>query len=206
MFYDILDKNRLDILPLLSKLKDDFYLAGGTGLALQIGHRDSKDFDFFTQKEIDTKKLFFQIKEIFSGFPVEAIKEDKNTLSVLINNNIKLSFFTYPYKLIEKLIKEPYLNIASITDIGCMKLSAATGRAINKDYIDLYYILHQIPLNQLLKDCTKKFPDISPTLILKSLIYFEDVKEEDITFKHGKDITMAEVKQFLIQETKKHGG
>ena len=50
MFYDILDKNRLDILPLLAGFKDRFYLAGGTGLALQLGHRDSHDFDFFPKR------------------------------------------------------------------------------------------------------------------------------------------------------------
>jgi hypothetical protein len=47
MHYEILDENRIKILPLLKNFKDDFYLAGGTGLALQIGHRDSIDFDFF---------------------------------------------------------------------------------------------------------------------------------------------------------------
>jgi hypothetical protein len=47
MFYSILDKKRIDILPLLKEFRKDFYLAGGTALALQIGHRDSLDFDFF---------------------------------------------------------------------------------------------------------------------------------------------------------------
>ena len=95
MFYNILDKKRLAILPLLKNFKKDFYLAGGTSLALQIGHRDSIDFDFFSPKDIDTKQLFFQIKEIFKNYKILNIQEEKNTLSVLINENIKLSFFTY---------------------------------------------------------------------------------------------------------------
>lgn len=58
MFYNILDKKRLEILPLLENFKKDFYLAGGTGLALQLGHRDSIDFDFFSLGKVDTVKLF----------------------------------------------------------------------------------------------------------------------------------------------------
>jgi len=57
MFYDILDEKRLAMLPLLKNFKDDYYLAGGTGLALQLGHRDSVDFDFFSQKDIDNEKM-----------------------------------------------------------------------------------------------------------------------------------------------------
>jgi hypothetical protein len=197
MFYNILDKNRLDILPLLKSLKNDFYLAGGTGLALQLGHRDSYDFDFFSKKNIDTKKLFLKIKEIFSGYNIIKTQEEENTLSVTINNNIQLSFFTFPYKLMEKLIEEPYLNIASMVDIACMKISAIIGRGTNKDYIDLYYILQTIVLPELLKATSKKFPELDTSLVLKSLVYFEDVIEEPIRFKNNKEVPMLEVKKFI---------
>lgn len=63
MFYNILDKKRKDILPLFKSFKKDFYLAGGTALALQVGHRDSIDFDFFTQKTINTITLFKKLKK-----------------------------------------------------------------------------------------------------------------------------------------------
>jgi hypothetical protein len=203
MFYDILDKDRINVLPLLASLKDDFYLAGGTGLALQLGHRDSYDFDFFSEKNVDTEKLFLRIKEIFFGYNLVKTQEEENTLSVTINSNIKLSFFTFPYKLIEKLIEEPYLNVASIVDIACMKVSAITGRGTNKDYIDLYYILQKISLSELLKATNKKFPELDISLILKSLVYFDDVIEEPIRFKHDKEISMQEVKRFLEESVKK---
>lgn len=202
MFYDILDKKRIDILPLFNQLKKDFYLAGGTALALQIGHRDSIDFDFFTENNIDTVGLFGDISEIFKDYKVLKIQEEKNTLSVLIGDSIKLSFFTCKYKLLNGLIDESHLKIASVEDIGCMKLSAITGRASNKDYIDLYYILQNLPLKDLLTSASKKFPDLDRNLILKSIIYFEDIDEEQIMFKNNKEVNFGNVKRFLIEKVR----
>lgn len=67
MFYNILDQKRLALLPLFKSFKEGFYLAGGTALALQIGHRDSVDFDFFSEEDIDTKELFERLRKIFAG-------------------------------------------------------------------------------------------------------------------------------------------
>jgi predicted nucleotidyltransferase component of viral defense system len=202
MFYNILDQKRINILPLLKDLKEDFYLAGGTGLALQIGHRDSVDFDFFNEKDIDTKKLFDSLVEIFKEHELLKIQEGKNTLSVLIDQSIKLSFFTYKYKLLNKTIDEEYLRLASVEDIGCMKLSAITGRASNKDYIDLYYILHSLEMKDLLEKALEKFPNLDGNLMLKSLVYFEDIKNEPIIYKNNNYVDFKEVQRFLIQKTK----
>ena len=80
------------------------------------------------------------------------------------------------------------LDKKSIKDIGCMKLSAIISRATNKDYIDLYYILQRVELLELLKWAEQKFPEIDTNLILKSLVYFEDVEVETINFKHNKEV------------------
>lgn len=199
MFYDILDEKRIKILPLLKNFKEEFYLAGGTSLALQIGHRDSVDFDFFKQDNIDTSKLFGKIKNIFHGYKILKIQEEKNTLTVLVDENIKLSFFSYKYKLIKETRKEKCLSLASVEDIACMKLSAILSRATNKDYIDLYYIFKKYDFEKILNLCEKKFDDIDVNLILKSLVYFDDVELEPIIFKHGNQIKFDEVKKFLIE-------
>lgn len=203
MFYNILDKKRIAILPLLTFFKKDYYLAGGTALALQIGHRDSIDFDFFSKKDIDTQKLFEQILEIFKGKKVIKIQDEKNTLTVIIDTNIKISFFTYKYKLTEKLISEEHFRLASITDIGCMKLSAITSRASNKDYIDLYYILQKINLTHLLAKTEKKYTSLDQSLILKSLVYFDDINKEPIKFKNKHKTNNKEMKNFFYKEIKK---
>ncbi len=202
MYYDILDKKRLDILPLLKSFKNDFYLAGGTALALYFGHRDSIDFDFFSKKDIDTAKLFEEMRDIFKGKKIIKIQEEKNTLTVLIDEDIKISFFTYKYNLLKEKRNEDNFLLASIEDIACMKLSAVLSRASNKDYIDLYYILQELDLAKILELFKEKFEDTDINLVLKSLVYFDDIEIEPIIFKHGKDIDFEEVKAFLIEEIK----
>ena len=157
MHYDILDENRKNILPLLGEFKDTFYLAGGTALALQIGHRDSIDFDFFTEQSIDTQKLFETLRNIFQGHSLTKIQEEVNTLSIIIDEHIKMSFFTYSYPLLKDPINEEHLRVAEMEDIACMKLSTITGRATNKDYIDLYYIMQIVPLTHMLELARQKF-------------------------------------------------
>lgn len=202
MFYAILDKKRHDILPLFRNFKNSFYLAGGTSLALQIGHRDSIDFDFFSEDDINTGELFERLREIFEGHIVVKIQEEKNTLTVLVDESVKVSFFTYRYTLIDKTILDEYITYASIADIACMKLSAITGRASNKDYIDLYFILKFFSLSALLDKAYKKYPQLDRNLILKSLVYFEDVMEENILYKNNNAISFEEVKRALIHEVK----
>ncbi len=200
MYYKILNKKRQLILPFLKNFKNDFYLAGGTGLAMQIGHRDSIDFDFFTPRDFDTKKLFSSLKEVFTGYKIVKIQEEKNTLTVLIDQEIKLSFFTYKYPLLKKTINEDNLHIASIEDIGCMKLSAITGRASNKDYVDINFILQTIGLKTLLKHAAKKFPDLDGNLILKSLVYFNDIEKERIIYKNHNQVSFKRIAEFLTKE------
>lgn len=203
MFYNIIDNNRLLILPLLKKFKADFYLAGGTGLALQIGHRDSVDFDFFSAKNFATSKLYEKIKDVFAGHKISKVQEEKNTLTVFIDGKIKLSFFSYPYKLIGKLVNEENIKIASIEDIAVMKLAAIVSRATNKDYIDLYFILKKFSLRDILEKTEKKLPDLDINLVLKSLIYFTDIVYEPIKFKNGKNLDFPAIKKFFIAEVAK---
>lgn len=197
LYYDILDKERLKLLPLLKEFGKSFYLAGGTALALQIGHRDSIDFDFFSLDDFSTRVLFKKIEKAIVKHSIKKIQEEENTLSVLVDNRIKISFFTYKYKLIEKLINAENVRLASVIDIGCMKLSAIVARAVIKDYVDIYFILQKTPLKRLLNAAERKFPDIDINLILKSLVFFNDIEEDPIIFKHGHKISFQTVKLFL---------
>src|SRR3989344_1060898 len=116
--WNILDEKRRGILPFLKGVTGgDFYLAGGTGLALQLGHRDSIDFDFFSTKNFDTVKLFAKIKKVFLSHKILKIQEEPNTLNVLIDGKIKISWFAYKYKLLDKPIVESDLRLAGLKDI-----------------------------------------------------------------------------------------
>lgn len=203
MFYDILDKKRLEILPLLKAFQNDYYLAGGTALALQIGHRDSVDFDFFCTNEFETQILMDSCKKIFIDHKILKVQDESNTLTIIVDDDIKISFFSYNYTLLDPLIIEEYMTLASTNDIACMKLSAITSRSTLKDYVDLYEILQQKDLHELLQQIPQKFPTLDTNLILKSLVYFDDIVDEPILFKHGKNISLNTIKEFLIAEVKK---
>jgi hypothetical protein len=202
---NILDNERQTALPLFKNfLNDNFYLAGGTGLALQIGHRDSIDFDFFKEGDFDTVLLIEKIFVIFASHKLIITQQEKNTVSCLINDSIQLSFFGYHHSLLQPLIKTDYFNIASIIDIGCMKLSAITNRYIEKDYVDLYFILQNLSLSELLENFVKKYPSFDKTLILKSLVYFDDILKEPILFRENHDVSFETVKTFLQKTVKEY--
>ncbi len=203
MFLSILDKKRLNVLPILKEFKNDFYLAGGTGLALQLGHRDSVDFDFFCEKDFNTKDIINRVEKIFIGKKILWLQEKDNTLTGIIDDSIKISFFSYKYELIDKLVETEYLRIASIRDIACMKFSAITSRSTSKDYVDLYFILKKFNLKDLLVDLRKKMPTMGINLVLKSLAYFEDVRKERIKFRNGNNVEFKKVQEFLIKEAEK---
>lgn len=203
MFIDILDKKRKEILPRLKIFSSSFYLAGGTGLALQLGHRDSVDFDFFTSKNFDNAKLFETIKNQFANYKIKKIQDESGTLSIILSSKIKISFFYFSNKLIDKKVKTEYFDIASIRDIAAMKMWAIINRATSKDYIDLYFILKNFKITQVISDFKVKFPEVDENLALKSLVYFKDVIRERIRFRNDNNISFDEVKKYLTKEVKK---
>ncbi len=200
LHWNILDKKRTDILPLLRNFSEQgFYLAGGTGLALLLGHRDSLDFDFFTAGDFDTAELTKKLEYVFKGHKLSITQLQKNTVSCEIDDTIQLSFFGYSYELLKPLVKSEYFEIASMEDIACMKLSAITQRNVEKDYVDLYYISQSIPLKDLIGLCLKKYPSFNEVMILKSLPFVEDVKKEHIIFKENHNVTLEEIKKYFEQ-------
>jgi hypothetical protein len=204
MFWNILDDRRLSALPALDFCRNEgFYLAGGTALALQIGHRDSVDFDFFKKDGFDTLVLFERLLGSFSGWPLVKVQDERNTLSVIAAESIKLSFMRYPYPLLRPLISTEHLDLADVADIGCMKLSAISGRGTMKDYVDLYFILQRISLNELLALCAVKLPQLDRALILKALVYFDDLDMEPIMYTQDHLVPFDDVKKLLRTEARK---
>jgi len=202
--WNILDQKRKDILPLLKSISfdDGFYLAGGTGLALQIGHRDSIDFDFFKQGDFDTDVFLSKLENIFTGHTLMVTQNEKNTISCIIDDTIKFSFFGFKYKVLKPFIETEYFNLASIEDIACMKFSAILSRSLEKDYVDLYFILQSFDLKTLIDISLEKFENIDSALILKSLIYFDDIINEPIIFKENHEVSFEVVKDFLKKVVK----
>lgn len=204
MHYEILDERRQALLPKLAHWKKDFYLAGGTGLALHIGHRQSIDFDFFSPKPIQTDQVFDSLRTALSPHPILKVQEEPNTISVIVDETIKVSFMTYDYPMLEAPTEEPCLAIASVRDIAAMKLSAIVSRATAKDYTDIFFILKEHSLEMLLKDAKKKYPELDTNLILKSLVYFDDIIDEPLVFQEGYNASLDEVKTALMEEVRQY--
>ncbi len=201
----VLSESRKKVISSFVPWKNQFYLAGGTGLALQIGHRDSVDFDFFSNNSFDPNKMIERLSKIFSQNLFKVTQIEKNTLSILLNSEIKISFMTYDYPLLNPLISTEYLNIASIPDIACMKLSTIMQRSAFKDYVDLYEIMKIYSLKQLILFVKKKYPMIDSTVILKSLSYLEDITDEPLIYRDKKlkpDLKI--LKQFFQNNVKKY--
>ncbi|MFW5703155.1 MAG: nucleotidyl transferase AbiEii/AbiGii toxin family protein [Candidatus Dojkabacteria bacterium] len=179
----------------------EFYLAGGTAAALQLGHRISVDLDFFTTHEFDPQVLLQELNA--SGIKTDKVKIDKGTLKCVVAQT-EVSFFFYPYQLIVNPEEYKGIKIASLIDIGCMKLTAIASRGSKKDFYDLYYILREkLDLEALFAQFEQKFAETNYDSyhFLKSLVYFVDA-DKDPKPKLLKDVTWEEVKTYIKQEAK----
>lgn len=201
--WSVLDSDRQAAAAKLELARErDFYLAGGTALALQIGHRDSIDFDFFRHDPFDTEELFRHLARSFRDQRVVKVQDEQDTLTVTVDERIKVSFMAYPYPMLEPCVDAGPFGMASVADIGCMKLSAITGRAAMKDYVDLFFILQRMSLTELLQLCGRKLPRLDRALILKSLVFFDDVLPEPIMYIGQHRVEFAGVKEFLRDQVR----
>lgn len=192
-------ERNLEILRKAGILKD-FYLAGGTGLAIQLEHRVSLDLDFFTKKKIDVSFLIQKIKKI-GKFSLK--KEAPDTLIGKFNGT-RISFLRYDYPCLFAFKRIKKIEIADIRDIGCMKISAISSRGTKKDFVDLFFICRKIIiLEKLLILFKKKYKrvDYNMAHILKSLVYFEDA-QRDMVPKIIIPVSWEKIKDFFKTEIK----
>jgi len=202
----ILDRNQKVVLPKLGFLSDrGFYLAGGTALALQLGHRTSIDFDFYIQKHFDTKGLIDEIEEVFED-SAEVILREKDTVFVNVSG-VDCSFFWYQYPLIEKAENIKGVKVASCQDIAAMKLIAISHRPVKRDYIDIYYLLEKFSLREMFSFVNKKYPNFNQYFAFRALTYFEDIGEREGKRPIkviGKDFSWEEAKKKIFEEVQKY--
>ena len=166
-------------LELLKNLMNEpvFYglrLAGGTALALQIGHRRSVDLDLFGSMADDIYTITQKLNEMGK---VNLLNQTEN-IHIYLVNGIKVDMVNYPYSWLEDAITTDGIRLAGIKDIAAMKLAAVTGRGTRKDFIDLYFLLQQYTLREMLSFYEQKYPDGSSFLVLKSLTYFDDANQD----------------------------
>ena len=201
MFEKVISKKTKQNLATLNQMPilENFYLAGGTALALQFGHRVSEDLDFFNVQKFDPELLVTQIKEL-GKFSLESKTE--GTLHGILNGT-RITFLYYPYPLLYPFKKFEEINVADYLDIACMKLNAISSRGSKKDFIDLYFICEKTPLEKIFKLFAKKYKEVNfnMTHIFKSLCYFEQADKEPLP-KMFNEVSWINIKKFFRESVK----
>lgn len=160
-------------LQAIPELKE-FYLVGGTALALQLGHRNSIDIDLFTINSFDDTVLLdllgkqYQVKEIFRR---------KSTIISLINN-IKTDFIRHDYELLRPPLTEEGITLLQKEDIAAMKFHAIiqSGKRL-KDFIDIYFLLQHFSMKQMVGFFTAKYTYSNAMIAMKAVNFFDDIDE-----------------------------
>lgn len=176
-------------------------MAGGTGLALQLGHRVSVDFDFFTDRSFEAQRLIQQLAALSCGFQLE--RSAPGTILGFVGET-KFSIFEYHYPLLKPAIRFMDVALASITDIAAMKLAAIADRGSRRDFIDLYVIAaleKHVSLEEVFALYDEKFRVLHQNKLhlLKSLGYFEDAEKEHMP-EMLRAIVWEDVKTFFQNE------
>lgn len=203
IYLEILDEPRKLIFKKLKNFASLGYLSGGTALSLQISHRLSLDFDFFISKPLK-RTLVKECREIFSQ-DIQVLYQTVDQLTFLTPANIKIDFVYYWYPLISPLIKTPFVNLASISDIAADKAETIGRRAIWRDYIDIFSLLkcELFSLEEIIASAKKKFAgEFNELLFLEQLVFFKDLKMEKISFLK-ENYSEAEIKKFLKGKVKR---
>jgi len=179
---------------------EKFYLAGGTALALLIGHRYSEDLDFFTEQKFDTQRF---LKKLLALPNCQKQSVSKGTVYIVLNG-VRSSFIYYQYPLIDQPILSPWqIQLASVIDIGAMKVNAIGGRGVRRDFVDLYFLVQSRSLPQIWEDFKKRYANtgLSMEHVKTSLSYFGDA-EIDPMPNMIKPVNWKKVREFFEKESK----
>jgi Nucleotidyl transferase AbiEii toxin, Type IV TA system len=183
----------------LPELKE-FYLVGGTSLALQLGHRNSIDIDLFTQNDfkvddiLNLLNLTYEVKEIYRR---------ENTIISLVSN-IKTDFIKHSYPLILPPLTEEGITFLSKEDISAMKFHAIiqSGKRL-KDFIDVYYLLQHFSMQQMIEFFTQKYSYSNPMIAMKAINFFDEIDESIDPPKLMKPITLSQIKKRIQEASQK---
>ena len=195
MHLEILNKEQKELLPILSQFKREYYLVGGTAIALHIGHRESIDFDLFKEKDIRKKDVYTKLKDL----DYKVSFADYNQINML-SNGVKITFFSFPYHVPLNSELKGFLKMPDLLTLGAMKAFALGRRSKWKDYLDLYFILK---FHYSFKEVAAKAKEIfKEEFIEKQFIaqlgYFKGINySEEVTFLIPNPPSDEEVKKFL---------
>lgn len=195
MYYQILNKNQKEMLSKLKIFKKDFYLAGGTAIALHIGHRKSIDLDFFSENKFKNLSIYRKLKKIDN---ISNILIDNSNEYTVIISNVKITFLNYPFPL-NYIIEENDFKTLDLLSLAALKAYALGRRAKWKDYVDLYFIFQKYSLQEVVKRTKEIFKNaFNEKNFYQQLSYFKDIDySEEVDFIKGFEKSDKEIKRYL---------
>lgn len=196
LHYKTIESGTLQLLKELQSnpVLQDMRLVGGTGLALQLGHRKSIDLDLFGLINVPSEDLR---ESLMTGHSFQVIKESAN-IHIYLIDGVKVDLVNYSYQWIDSPLQDNGITIASINDIAAMKITAIIGRGTKKDFIDLYYILKHLSLSEILDLYMQKYPEGSVFMAIKSLSFFEDAEADPMPLMY-EDVSWDQIKESILQ-------
>lgn len=198
MHLEILNESQQKLLPLVSQFNKEYYMVGGTAIALHIGHRLSIDFDLFKNGSIKPKKIIDKFKDNNEKITVTLNQEGQLNL---ICREVKFTFFEFEYEVPHTILIEKAITIPALLDLAAMKAFAMGRRSKWKDYLDLYFIIKtHFSVNDICNRAGNIFGELfSEKLFRGQLNYFTGISfDEQIEFMPGFEVDESEVKTFLI--------
>lgn len=198
---EILNANQNNLLPLVKVFYNQFYLVGGTAIALQLGHRRSIDFDFFSFKKIDQRKIRNLIVKHHRINKVIVDDQDEYTIIV---DAVKITFLRYPFKIkLSKRLGE-YARMPDLATLAAMKAYALSRRAKWKDYVDLYWVMkNHCGMMEIVRKAKTIFgAEFNEKNFREQLAYFKDIDHtEEVDSLAGFKISDKKIKDFLIKSS-----
>lgn len=187
-----------------SEIGLQFYLAGGTALSLQLGHRRSVDLDFFSPTQ-DTPTIRPWLEGTLAPFSPILTDSSWGNLVYLVNG-VRMGFYGYGFPMIGEMVEAEGTRLASVEDIALMKMDAVLSRAARKDFYDLYFICQNIPLQTLFKLAPQKYANVRDfeTQTVKRLVYFENA-EADADPILLRPVLWKDVKTFFTRQAREIG-
>lgn len=174
MHKEILSNKQLELLPVMAGFRREYYLVGGTAIALYLGHRRSIDFDLFKPSAINHKKNLDRLTE--SGFPCMVTRRVAEQMNLIVND-VKVTFCQYPFPIDPTERFDVYFKLPSLLQLAAMKAYALGRRSKWKDYVDLFFLLKgHFSIEEISQCATGVFEELySEKMFRAQLCYFEDV-------------------------------
>jgi predicted nucleotidyltransferase component of viral defense system len=199
MHSEILSDNQKELLPLMAQFRREYYLVGGTAIALYLGHRRSIDFDLFKPSAINHKRNFDKIAaSSFTHAVTRRVSEQMN----LVVNDVKVTFFQYPFPIDPTAKFENCFRLPPLLQLAAMKAYALGRRSKWKDYVDLYFLLlDHFTIVDISAVATQIFGDLySEKMFRSQLCYFDDVDyTEAVDWLIPNPPTEEQIKQALTE-------